>query len=46
MYSISYYLCGVKTKKNYLDEVFNHSSCTSFSFKYTAAAYTFIVIMK
>ena len=31
---------------NYLNEVFCHSSCTSYTFKYTAATGTFIVTMK
>lgn len=31
---------------NYIDEVFCPSSCTSYTFKHTAAAGTFIVTMK
>lgn len=31
---------------NYLNEVFCPSSCTTYTFKYTAAAGTFIVTMK
>ena len=31
---------------SYLNEVFGHSVCTSYSFQHTAAAGTFIVTMK